>query len=474
MLYHKARLSWVLVLVLAVVVMTSHTKGDFSGSVICSDSAEQSKPALSGNFAVWLDLRNGSSNKDLFGYDFTGLNEVPICTAAGNQDTPAISGNLAVWCDNRNGNNDIYGFYLPAAGVSVNSIQGGEIAICTAAASQDFPAVSNNIVVWRDKRNGNNDIYGIDINTLPSGSDFPICTNTFGQYTPSISGNIVVWMDNRNENNDIYGYNLTTQTEFPVCTDPSGQYNPRIDGNIVVWTDDRNGNTDIYGIDITTLPGGSAFAICLNGAAQSNPTVSGANVIWEDQRNGNFDIYGYNLAAHNEFSVVTAAGDQKQPAIDGRRIVWQDSANSGDIYTALIPEPVVLTLLAPNGGEIYQAGGSCAISWQSSGPLDQVKIEYSSNAGGDWSTLDPNTANDGQWLWQPLPDIDSSQCRIRLSDPLNPATGDLSDDNFIIFQCLATLTADLNGDCLVDLADLALFSRQWLDCGNPYDTDWCN
>jgi len=454
-------------------MMAAAVKGDLASSVICANGAEQSKPALSSNYAVWLDLRNGSANKDLLGYDFSQLLEVPVCTAAGNQDTPALSGNLAVWCDSRNGNNDIYGFYLPATGVSSNSIQGGEIAICTAAASQDFPAVSGSIVVWRDKRNGNNDIYGIDVNTLPGG-DFPICTHPAGQYTPSISGNFVVWADARNGENDIYGYNLATQTEFPVCTEAGGQYNPRIDGTIVVWTDDRNGNTDIYGLDITTLPGGSAFAICTDTANQSLPVVSGEYVVWEDQRSGGYDIYGYNLTTRNEFPVVTAAGDQKQPAISGRRIVWQDSANNGDIYTAVIPEPVVLTLLAPNGGEMFRAGDVCPVSWQSSGPLEEVKIEFSSNAGGQWVTLDPNTANDGQWLWQPLPDIDSAQCRLRISDPLNPATRDLSDDNFIIFQCLATLTADLNGDCRVDLADLVLFAGQWLDCGNPYDPDWCN
>jgi len=148
--------------------------------------------------------------------------------------------------------------------------------------------------------------------------------------------------------------------------------------------------------------------------------------------------------------------------------------NMDHVRLTSVSEAVTLNLLSPNGGEMLLAGGSCAINWQSSGPLDEVKIEYSSDAGGNWSTLNPNAANDGQWLWQPLPDIDSSQCRIRISDPLNPATGDLSDDNFTIFQCQVSLTADLNGDCFVDLADLALFAGQWLDCGNPYDPDWCN
>jgi beta propeller repeat protein len=173
--------------------------------------------------------------------------------------------------------------------------------------------------------------------------------------------------------------------------------------------------------------------------------------------------------------VITAAGDQKQPDIDGSRIVWQDSVNNGDIYGADITEPTVLTLVWPNGGQMLPAGSSQQVQWQSSGPvIDFVKIEFSADAGQSWDTLDPNAVNDGQWLWQPVPELDSDQCRLRISDPLKPATSDICDGDFTVFLCLPSLTADLNGDCRVDLADLVLFSRQWLDCGNPYDPHWCD
>jgi beta propeller repeat protein len=34
-----------------------------------------------------------------------------------------------------------------------------EFAICTAPTDQTLPAISGDLVVWEDKRNGNDDIY---------------------------------------------------------------------------------------------------------------------------------------------------------------------------------------------------------------------------------------------------------------------------------------------------------------------------
>ena len=76
--------------------------------------------------------------------------------------------------------------------------------------------------------------------------EFAICTNPAEQDSPAISGDIVVWMDSRNGNLDIYGYNLSTGEEFAICTDPGPQLMPAISGDIVVWADKRKGNYDIY------------------------------------------------------------------------------------------------------------------------------------------------------------------------------------------------------------------------------------
>ncbi len=87
--------------------------------------------------------------------------------------------------------------------------------------------------------------------------------------------------------------------------------------------------------------------------------------------------------------------------------------------------------------------------------------------------LDSNVPNTGSFDWDPIAIVDSNQCLARISDKNNPGTSDISDSVFTIFKCSASLTADLSGDCYVDFDDFALFTSQWLNCGNPHDPNWC-
>jgi hypothetical protein len=97
-----------------------------------------------------------------------------------------------------------------------------------------------------------------------------------------------------------------------------------------------------------------------------------------------------------------------------------------------------------------------------------VTIEYSSDNGLNWHTVD-TVANTGSYTWDPLPVADSNQCLIRISGPANAAVSDTSDETFTIFHCQKQLTGDLNGDCYVNILDIAILMNNWLECGNPFD-----
>ncbi|MCK4733445.1 MAG: hypothetical protein KAT65_13415, partial [Methanophagales archaeon] len=246
------------------------------------------------------------------------VTEFPICTDPAGQANPAISGDIVVWTDYRNGNADIYGYDL-----STNT----EFPICTDPAGQANPAISGNIVVWRDDRNYYStglDIYGYDLST---DAEFPICTDGAWQQHPAISGDIVVWMDKRNGNQDIYGYNLSSQEELEVYTEPTWQGYPAISGNIVVWwdcvlVDHSLTSCDIYGYDLST---GTECAICTHPSYQYHPAISGDIVVWMDSRG--VDIYGYNLSTDTEFPICTDPAGQNVPAISGNIVVWTDFRN---------------------------------------------------------------------------------------------------------------------------------------------------
>ncbi|MCJ7776740.1 MAG: hypothetical protein MUP16_00250 [Sedimentisphaerales bacterium] len=431
---------------------------------ICKWTGEQSYPAVSGNYVVWQDKRSGAY--DIYRNNPATVNDVNgvlLCAATRNQQYPSISGTTVVWQDYRPSttNSDIYCYSLPS---------GPETAVCTTANKQGNPAISGNIIVWQDDRNGDDDIYGYD------GSEFEICINSFSQSDSAIDGSVIVWRDMRNGDADIYGKNLGTGDDIIIRIADSWQQFPAISGNIVVWQDDRNGDNDIYGKDIST---GEELEICKFSGDQTNPAVSGDVVVWEDNRTGHPHIYGYRISTHTVFPICTLVGNQKNPSIDGNFVVWEDYRidGSGDIYGAYIPTPVApstITVLDPNGGEMLLSGSQYTIRWESSGlGSSNVKLEYSTDNGAGYLPIDANLPNSGSYFWQPLPVVDSNQCLIKISDKDGTIASDTSNHVFTIFECDESLTADLSGDCKVDFTDFALFSGQWLTCGNPHDPNWC-
>ena len=101
-----------------------------------------------------------------------------------------------------------------------------------------------------------------------------------------------------------------------------------------------------------------------------------------------------------------------------------------DGYFSITPEPAI-AILAPNGGESYLKGTNATISWTSVNIAD-VKIEFSSNGGAQWNTLTSSTPSDGSYLWENIPDLNSTLCLIRLSDADDGAPFDISDSYFAI------------------------------------------
>ena len=126
-----------------------------------------------------------------------------------------------------------------------------------------------------------------------------------------------------------------------------------------------------------------------------------------------------------------------------------------------------ITVLAPNGGENLMAGDVFEVSWTytTGDVLDSVSLDYSIDNGANWIEIGtvPNT---GVYAWE-VPDVDSLNCLIRVSNAANQQANDTSNAIFRIFQC--TLNYDLTGDCYIDLNDLALLASEWLLCGDVLD-----
>ncbi len=313
-----------------------------------------------------------------------GLFEFPISTAPNDQMRPAISGDVVVWQDGRDGNSDIYGSNLSAH---------NEFTVCTATNDQQAPAICGDIVVWHDERSGKADIYGYDLNL---GQEFTVCTEAADQFQPDVSGDLVVWHDYRNQsvsNRDIYGYNLGTGQEFTVCTNVFTQTYPAIDGNVVVWYDTRNEPYgDIYGRDLSNS---QEFSICTVVGNQYYVDISGDIVVWQDGRKGyEWDIYGYNLSISQELTICLKSGNQMHPAIEGDLVVWQDDrSGNADIYGYSLSTGQEFPICTDDAGQDWPAFYGNVVVWEDerNGPLDiyGARLALSSSKAVDKSAVRP-------------------------------------------------------------------------------------
>jgi hypothetical protein len=195
------------------------------------------------------------------------------------------------------------------------------------------------------------------------------------------------------------------------------------------------------------------------------PPYSGYNSHYTVEQLHHARAYGYVLVEIDELDVTLTwmqrhTNDLEIPGVYEPNETWS---------YAVSPGPVVLS---PSGGENLVAPGTHTITWKTTdgAEMDQVMIEYSADNGQNWRQISP-WWNTGSYRWDPLPVVDSNQCLVRLSSLDDPAVSGTSDETFTIFQCSKQLSADLNGDCYVDLLDLAILAADWLECGNPFDPD---
>ena len=98
-------------------------------------------------------------------------------------------------------------------------------------------------------------------------------------------------------------------------------------------------------------------------------------------------------------------------------------------------EPPQVTVISPNGGEGFEPGDICDITWlaEDNVDVDSISILYSIDAGMDWDTVATGETNDSTYSWT-VPDTQSDSCLVRILayDPSFNTDEDQSDSFFII------------------------------------------
>jgi beta propeller repeat protein len=389
---------------------------------ICTENYPQRAPKISGKHVVWLDLQyqqyGSVCGKDLETGTLFSIGEHPV---GANTDSLAISGDIVIWSEERDDVGgkyyDIYGYNLSSAMVFPIVFSNGQNLMLD---------IDDSILVWGHYRNSNIGwaIYGKD---LVSGQEFPVAVPpSSGTAIPKISGDFVVWQDwgnpIRGQDSDLYGRYLSSGTEFPICIANGNQDHHNVNGNTVVWQDNRNEypTIQIHGYDLVNR---SEFLISENGTW---PDVDGNIVVWASGST----IWGKNLKSGTEFKIAVNCVNPQELSLSGDTVVWEDYRNgNADIYGATVFD---IAVLAPNGGESLVSDSKQEMIWKinSQIPVNYVRLEFSSDSGQSWETIDI-VENTGTFNWT-VPHVLSKTCLVKISNVDDPKFYDISDAPFSI------------------------------------------
>jgi hypothetical protein len=107
------------------------------------------------------------------------------------------------------------------------------------------------------------------------------------------------------------------------------------------------------------------------------------------------------------------------------------ASDSSDAVFNMWKQPSI-TVTAPNGGETWKRFTTQTITWTNTGNIQDVKIQYSQNAGGYWEDIVSSTPNNGSYQWYiPSVNQDKTQCLVRVMT-LDGIVVDTGDSYFTI------------------------------------------
>ncbi|MBR9977545.1 MAG: SUMF1/EgtB/PvdO family nonheme iron enzyme, partial [Bacteroidetes bacterium] len=137
----------------------------------------------------------------------------------------------------------------------------------------------------------------------------------------------------------------------------------------------------------------------------------------------------------------------------------------------------VITVLHPNGGEMFVAGSDTVITWKGVAPTDPVRLEYSTDHGATWRLITGQVTG-LSYSWR-VPNTPSDYCLVRVTAEEPTAVPDdmvlIPAGSFVMGDNSGVGTQDERPTSRVTLTRSFLMTmteitrRQWLDMGMSPD-----
>jgi len=116
------------------------------------------------------------------------------------------------------------------------------------------------------------------------------------------------------------------------------------------------------------------------------------------------------------------------------RVTQSSSGTSGVSPKVFKIKPPTFIVTSPAGGEYWYYGNSRPITWTSTqGITGNVNIDYSTGGpGGPWTQIAANQPNTGSYFSWLVPNVNSSTCRVRISEVGGSSAPGISAANFSV------------------------------------------
>ncbi|MFA5157430.1 MAG: hypothetical protein WC532_08645, partial [Candidatus Omnitrophota bacterium] len=240
-----------------------------------------------------------------------------------------------------------------------------------------------------------------------------------GDFTPTTQGKIKVQTRSYNE------------TYCPNCLDTSNA-TFTIKGTVSLLTP----NPDVP----ASLTVGSMYNI-----TWSNTGSIGHFNVWASYDNGT----GWEKIADNvtnKYFNWNVTDDIK--ATPQLRIMVEDSTNPATNASSNNASAIkgIIRVIAPNGNESWAKGSNQSVQWRPTGTYPgNVKIYYSNDSGGNWSTAIGEAAAGehnvtSTWYWDPIPDDIGSQTLIKVATDTGNSLMDVNDTSNDTFKIKGVIT----------------------------------
>jgi hypothetical protein len=108
-----------------------------------------------------------------------------------------------------------------------------------------------------------------------------------------------------------------------------------------------------------------------------------------------------------------------------------------------------LTVQTPNGGEVWTYGGTEIATWTGQNLGSIVSIEFSYNGGTNWWYFGevPSGPNGGSASVS-VPNIETTNALLKITDVIHPAATDMSDDPFTVYIPAIAIWSPMEGDVI--------------------------